>query len=216
MYYVRLPTGDEKTYRTVEEMVWDVELGVITREAMIFHPATKVWVQVTRHPQLGTRFVAEEGATEDISLDFDLLSEDEIKGMAPPGKNAPAAPTPDLVINTDIAVDAAEQLAAAPEVEPAEGLAIAGEFLTLKEPIPSLLTPEPPAPRPLRPPRPPPAHRFHPPPPTSPIRRPWMVSWRRFPMTACRLPTTSRSIGSRSHGSGGWQSLVAQWPSFSL
>ena len=44
MYYVRLPSGDEKTYRTVEEMVWDVELGVINREAMIFHPATKAWV----------------------------------------------------------------------------------------------------------------------------------------------------------------------------
>ncbi len=46
----------------------------------------------------------------------------------------------DLVINTDIAIDAAEQMAAPPEVKPAEGLTIAGEFLTLKEPIPSLLT----------------------------------------------------------------------------
>jgi len=146
VYYVRLPSGDEKTYRTVEEMVWDVELGVISREALIFHPATKQWVQVTRHPQLGTRFVAEEGATEEIGLNFDLLSDDEIKATAPKAPEIarpPVAPIADLVINTDVSVDAAEQ-AAAP-VKPAEGLAISGDFLTLKEPIPSLLTPEPPA-----------------------------------------------------------------------
>ena len=142
MYYVRLPSGDEKTYRTVEEMVWDVELGVISREAMIFHPTTKEWVQVTRHPQLGSRFVTEEGAAEDVGLDFDLLSDDEIKGAEPKAPESPAVPNAELVINIDIAVDAAEQLAAAPEVKPAEGLAIAGNFLTLNEPIPSLLEPE--------------------------------------------------------------------------
>ena len=153
MYYVRLPSGDEKTYRTVEEMVWDVELGVINREAMIFHPATKAWVQVTRHPQLGSRFVSEDGSTDEVGLDFDLLSDDEIKGMEPKVPEQLAPPMADLVINTDIAIDAAEQMAAAPEVKPAEGLAIAGEFLTLKEPIPSLLSPEPPRPtrRPARP-----------------------------------------------------------------
>lgn len=145
MYYVRLPSGDEKTYRTVEEMVWDVELGVISREAMIFHPATKAWVQVIRHPQLGSRFVSEDGTSEEIGLDFDLLSDAEIKGMEPKVPEQPAVPNAELVINTDIAIDAAEQLASAPEVKPAEGLAIAGEFLTLKEPIPSLLVPESPA-----------------------------------------------------------------------
>jgi len=151
VYYVRLSSGDEKTYRTIEEMVWDVELGVISREAMIFHPATKAWVQVTRHPQLGSRFITEEGSAEDIGLDFDLLSDAEIKGMEPkvPEPLAPeplAPPMADLVINMDIAIDAAEQLAAAPEVKPAEGLTIAGEFLTLKEPIPSLVAGEPVAP----------------------------------------------------------------------
>ena len=146
MYYVRLPSGDEKTYRTVEEMVWDVELGVINREAMIFHPATKAWVQVTRHPQLGSRFVSADGTSDEIGLDFDLLSDAEIKGMEPKVPEPLAPPMADLVINTDIAIDAAEQMAAAPEVKPAEGLAIAGDFLTLKEPIPSLLHTEPAAP----------------------------------------------------------------------
>jgi hypothetical protein len=172
VYYVRLPSGDEKTYRTVDEMVWDVELGVITRDALLFHPATKVWVQVTRHPQLGSRFVTEEGAAEEVGLDFDLLSDDEIKGMAPRLPEPPVTPMADLVINTDLAIDAAEQLAAAPEVKPAEGLSIAGDFLTLKEPIPSLIEAEPPAPP--TPPAPPAstAHRAPIPSPTAYMAEP--------------------------------------------
>ena len=174
MYYVRLPSGDEKTYRTVEEMVWDVELGVISREALIFHPATKAWVQVARHPQLGTRFVAEEGATAEIGLDFDLLSDAEIKDMAPKVVEQPAAPA-DFVIHTEISVDAAEQQAAAPETPPAEGLAIAGQFLTLTEPVPSLapVTPAPPAAPVAPPPAPPvvPSASAAPPAPPAPAHR---------------------------------------------
>jgi hypothetical protein len=155
-------------------MVWDVELGVINREAMIFHPATKAWVQVTRHPQLGSRFVADDGTGEEIGLDFDLLSDAEIKGMEPKVPEQLAPPMADLVIHTDIAIDAAEQMAASagvkPEdVKPAEGLAVAGEFLTLKEPIPSLLPSEPPPP-----PAPPsaPKHRTPLPSPTAYLPEP--------------------------------------------
>ena len=217
MYYVRLSSGDEKTYRTIEEMVWDVELGVISREAMIFHPATKAWVQVTRHPQLGSRFITEEGSAEDIGLDFDLLSDAEIKGMEPkvPEPLAPeplAPPMADLVINMDIAIDAAEQMAAAPEVKPAEGLTIAGEFLTLKEPIPSLLTgragyttetarPAGTA-RPSRPDR-----RAYPDsftPRTSPNPSPSTGSSPRSPRTDSIRRSTSRSSGSPSRASADW------------
>lgn len=155
-------------------MVWDVELGVINRDAMIFHPATKAWVQVTRHPQLGSRFVDKDGSSEEIGLDFDLLSDDEIKGMQPKVPEQLAPPMADLVVNTDLAIDidAAEQMAAAAdakpaEVKPAEGLSIAGEFLTLKEPIPSILPSEPPPPPPAPPrePRPSPTAYLPEPPP---------------------------------------------------
>ena len=212
MYYVRLSSGDEKTYRTIEEMVWDVELGVISREAMIFHPATKAWVQVTRHPQLGSRFITEEGSAEDIGLDFDLLSDAEIKGMEPkvPEPLAPeplAPPMADLVINMDIAIDAAEQLAAAPEVKPAEGLTIAGEFLLRNRSRRSF--PEnrlhhrhrPSRPRP--PFCPPGVPRFlHP--PTSPNPSPSTGSSPRSPRTDSIRRSTSRSSGSPRRASADW------------
>ena len=41
----------------------------------------------------------------------------------------------ELVINSDIAIDAAEQLLAAPEVKPAEGLAIAREIASEIRPL---------------------------------------------------------------------------------
>ena len=211
MYYVRLPSGDEKTYRTVDEMVWDVELGVITRDALLFHPATKEWVQATRHPQLGSRFVTEEGAAEEVGLNFDLLSDDEIKGMAPKLPEPPVTPMADLVINTDLAIDAAEQMAAAPEVKPAEGLSIAGEFLTLKEPIPSLIEAEPSAPpappaapAPPAPPAPAAHRRQYPrPPPTWPNRHS-TANCPRCPGTTSMRRSTSRSSGNRNRASAVW------------
>ena len=181
VYYVRLPSGDEKTYRTVEEMVWDVELGVITKDALIFHPATKEWVLVTRHPQLGTRFVSEEGAAEEVGLDFDLLSDAEIKGMAPRAPNSLSLPS-----QTSSSIPTSPSMPRRrwpppPEVKPAEGLAIAGEFLTLKEPIPSLrstrATRRPP--RHTRRHRPHRAPRSRHPPPTWTSRRRSTANWRR-------------------------------------
>ena len=91
----------------------------------------------------------------------------------------------DLVINTDIAIDAAEQMAAAPEVKPAEGLTIAGEFLTLKEPIPSLLAAEPvtpPAPPVPPPPPPPPAGRTPIPSPPSYLPEPLPIDGELAPL----------------------------------
>ncbi len=174
MYYVRLPSGDEKTYRTVDEMVWDVELGVITRDARIFHPNTKEWVQVTRHPQLATRFVSEEGQADEVGLDFDLLSDDEIKDLAP---KASEAPPPAPLIFTDISVETAQQQAAAPPIPAAEGLAPAVEFLSSgpPEPIAPPKAPEPVVTAAAAPKSPPP------PPPPTPTRAP-------TPLPASYLP----------------------------
>jgi hypothetical protein len=198
VYYVRLASGDEKTYRTVEEMVWDVELGVITRDARIFHPNTKEWVQVTRHPQLVSRFVSEEGQADEVGLDFDLLSDDEIKGLAPkPAEVPPPAP----LIITDISVETAQQQAA-PPIPPAEGLAPAVEFISSgppepiapprqPEPVAAAAAPTPPPRAPTPPPRAPaPPTRVPTPLPASYLPEPLPLDGELAPLPDDNLDTT--------------------------
>lgn len=158
MYRVRLPSGDEKTYRSIEEMAWDVELGVITRDAQMFHAASQSWVSIARHPQLGSRF-PDSGGTPEVGLEFDLLSDDEIQALAP---KTPQPPPPNLGVIADLALEAASQAPLAnpappaevvmpveperpfiePPPEPAMGLASAGDML---------LDPPPPRPADLKP-----------------------------------------------------------------
>lgn len=106
MYRVRLPSGDEKTYQSIDEMVWDVELGVITSRAEMYHAASKAWVSITRHPQLGSRF-ADVASSDEVSLDFDLLSDAEIESLAPRARELPAPPA-DLQVVADLAIEAAQ------------------------------------------------------------------------------------------------------------
>ena len=139
MYRVRLPSGDEKTYRSIEEMVWDVELGVITRDAQMFHAASKSWVTVSRHPQLGSRFPDSAGQ-EEVGLEFDLLSDDEMQALAP--RHTPQ-PQPGIDIIADLALEAASQAPLANPAPPAE-------VVTPTEPVmdPPVASAEPPAPEP--------------------------------------------------------------------
>ncbi len=116
MYRVRLPSGDEKTYRSIEEMVWDVELGVITRDAQMFHSASKSWVSIARHPQLGSRF-PDAGGSPDVGLEFDLLSDDEMQALAP---RPPQPPPPNLGVIADLALEAASQAPLANPAPPAD------------------------------------------------------------------------------------------------
>jgi hypothetical protein len=87
-------------------MVWDVELGVITSRAELYHAATKAWVSISRHPQLGSRF-ADTTDGEDVSLEFDLLSDDEIQSLAPKARELPPPPQ-DLQVIVDLAIEAAQ------------------------------------------------------------------------------------------------------------
>lgn len=121
MYRVRLPTGDEKTYRSIDEMVWDVELGVITSNAEMYHAASKTWVSIARHPQLGTRF-ADTPTSDEVSLEFDLLSDQEMESLAPKARELPPPPQ-DLKVIVDLAIEAAQSetldTSTADEPEPA-------------------------------------------------------------------------------------------------
>lgn len=103
MYRVRLASGDEKQYRSVEEMIWDAEMGVITPDAQIYHSASKAWVSVRQHPSLGARLPGEARPGE-VSLDFELLSEDEIAALAPATPEPDTSfieRTPELVLGTE-------------------------------------------------------------------------------------------------------------------
>ncbi|MCU0620768.1 MAG: hypothetical protein MUC69_04610 [Gemmatimonadales bacterium] len=120
MYRVRLPSGDEKQYRSVEEMIWDAEMGVITPAAQIYHAATKAWVSVRQHPSLGARLPGEAGP-EEVSLDFELLSEDEVAALAPapaPGDDSFIERTPELQLGQDTHTAPEPELAPEPKPEP--------------------------------------------------------------------------------------------------
>ncbi|HEX5819059.1 MAG TPA: hypothetical protein VFY20_09280, partial [Gemmatimonadales bacterium] len=74
MYRVQLESGDERSYRSLEEMVTDVDAGVITPGARIFHAGSSAWVAVTRHPRLITRLPGSMRSSEPL-LDFDVAPE---------------------------------------------------------------------------------------------------------------------------------------------
>ncbi|HEX5632778.1 MAG TPA: hypothetical protein VFX50_06095, partial [Gemmatimonadales bacterium] len=74
MYRVRLAAGDEKTYRSIDDMIWDVETGVITRDALLFHAGSQSWVSITRNPRLAVRLKAEPRPGE-APLEFEPLSD---------------------------------------------------------------------------------------------------------------------------------------------
>lgn len=74
MYRVQLESGDERSYRSLEEMATDVDAGVITPGARIFHASSGAWVAVTRHPRLVTRFPGSARSSDPL-LDFDVPPE---------------------------------------------------------------------------------------------------------------------------------------------
>jgi hypothetical protein len=100
VYRVRLESGDERSYRTVEEMVVDADAGVITPRAEIYHPASSSWVSVVHHPRLVTRLPG-SARTNDVLLDFEALPEppldltrsSDFLGSVAPGA-APVVPPP--------------------------------------------------------------------------------------------------------------------------
>jgi len=100
VYRVRLESGDERTYRTIDEMLADVDASVITPRSEIYHGASRSWVSVMHHPRLVTRLPG--GArTNDVVLDFDAppppdldltRSSDFLTSVAPSVVMPPAPP----------------------------------------------------------------------------------------------------------------------------
>lgn len=95
MYHVRLSTGIDKLYRTVDEMVAEANLGVVDVQARIYHPKTRTWVPVTRHVQLSKALLAGAEPPRETRLEFTPLTEEEATALlAVPDPDA--APRPPL------------------------------------------------------------------------------------------------------------------------
>jgi hypothetical protein len=104
VYRVQLESGDEKSYRSLEELVVDADAGVLTPGALIFHAASTSWVSVTRHPRLVSRFPTSARSSEPL-LDFDVAPEpppfdltrssDFLSSVPPMTSSAVPAPPPE-------------------------------------------------------------------------------------------------------------------------
>lgn len=51
MFRVRLSSGEEAVYRSVEELALGISSGVVTDQAEIFHTKQHHWVPIQRHPE---------------------------------------------------------------------------------------------------------------------------------------------------------------------
>lgn len=51
MFRVRLASGEEAVFRSVEELALGIQSGVISPEAMVFHSRIEQWLPITVHPE---------------------------------------------------------------------------------------------------------------------------------------------------------------------
>ena len=50
MYLIRLPSGREASFETLQELVGAIQRGDVQRDALIFHRRTNQWLPIDRHP----------------------------------------------------------------------------------------------------------------------------------------------------------------------
>lgn len=51
MFRVRLASGEEAVFRSVDELALGIQSGVISPEAMVFHSKVEQWLPITVHPE---------------------------------------------------------------------------------------------------------------------------------------------------------------------
>lgn len=66
MFRVRLASGEEAVYRSVEELALGIQSGLITATAEIFHGKSEKWLPITSHPEYG---VAVERAATLVAIE---------------------------------------------------------------------------------------------------------------------------------------------------
>ena len=148
MYLIRLASGREAAFATIQELALAIQRGDVDRSALIFHRRTGEWLPIDRHPQ----FFAQSAA-------------------APPRPGGPATMAPiaddDPVVPTPLAAPTPAPPAPAPPTPVADTSFVAPTPMAppIAPPPPTraaTLAPRPAPPKPAPPPAPPEPHHAEP------------------------------------------------------
>ncbi|HEU4830409.1 MAG TPA: hypothetical protein VFT04_14540 [Gemmatimonadales bacterium] len=105
MYRIRLPSGREAEFATIEELALALQRGEVSRETLIYHRRSEQWVPIGQHPRFQGQVEADEADEADASDGSDtsrrMSAEDAARDFAQhrhvtpaPAAPTPAAPTP--------------------------------------------------------------------------------------------------------------------------
>lgn len=72
MFRVRLASGEEAVFRSVDELALGIQSGVISPEAMVFHSKVEQWLPITVHPEYAA--ARERAATLVATVDHEELA----------------------------------------------------------------------------------------------------------------------------------------------
>ncbi|HXE57962.1 MAG TPA: hypothetical protein VNK43_08170, partial [Gemmatimonadales bacterium] len=50
MYQIRLASGEETVFQSIDELTIGVRSGIVTADALILHKKTGQWLPIARHP----------------------------------------------------------------------------------------------------------------------------------------------------------------------
>ena len=94
MYRIRLPSGREAEFATIEELALALRRGEVSRDALIYHRRTDAWVPIDQHPRFQGKGEAEEaeGAEEAPRPQVDA-DDGMIRADALPSPQAPTSRT---------------------------------------------------------------------------------------------------------------------------
>lgn len=99
MYLIRLASGREATFPTIQELALAIQRGEVDRDALIFHRRTGEWLPIERHPHFYAQVsedapaVRDEPGTMASMEQLDRLEPIAPTPMAPPAP-IPTPPTP--------------------------------------------------------------------------------------------------------------------------
>lgn len=84
MYRIRLATGEEAVYRTVQELAAAVASGMVSPDAEVYHKAANRWLPINTHPDYRAAMLTGQQTAINPAI--------SIPGPAPSGEGTPAAP----------------------------------------------------------------------------------------------------------------------------